>query len=303
MLDYIDDMLRQLFLNRIVGLSPIQVGFQPPDDDWRKHVSTLTDTALNVYLVDLRENRRMRSTQRSRNFNQGYFTETPAPRYVDCLYMITAWSPATPTSPAVEPTIYEHEMLWNVGTVLMDADPLEPREIYAPGPLPSSFPALIADAELPTTVLPPEGFAKHAEFWGTMPGQFHPWRPAVFLTLTLPVTLLPIPIGPMVTTQITQYNLPGDPLLAFGTQIEIGGTVFDGTVMPPAPVPGAWVQLASATSVVIGTATTDSRGRFTFGNLTAGNYLLSYRAGAWPPPPPRAVSVPSPTGEYDLTFT
>lgn len=105
----------------------------------------------------------------------------------------------------------------------------------------------------------------------------------------------------MVTTRISQYCITGRPE-TLEVRIEIGGTVLDGTVVPSAPVPGAWVQLEDAANVVLGVTTSDTSGRFTFDGLRQGNYRLRYRAGARPEPPPRAVAVPSPTGEYDLTF-
>src|SRR5215470_7629418 len=243
MLDYIDNMLRHLFITKVPKItSPLQVRFQPPDDDWRTYVSTLAKLAVNVYMVELKENREMHMAGRQQDVNMGLVAETPFPRYVDVHYLITAWDPASP-GPAVEPTIAEHELLWGVTSALMDADPLTPSAIYAPNPLPPGFPALIQSAELPTTILPSDGFAKHAEFWGTMPGKFHPWRPAVFLVLTLPVTLPPFGTFPMVTTLITEYtstvSATGLDLLA-----DIGGTVFDGTVPPPPPpVPGATVEI------------------------------------------------------------
>ena len=132
MLDYIDNMLRQLFITRVPGItSPLQVRFQPPDDDWRGYVSTMAQVALNVYMVELKENRELRMAGRTRDVDQGFVTETPLPRYVDVLYIITAWDPAKP-QPGVEPTIVEHELLWGVTAALMDADPLDPRQIYFP---------------------------------------------------------------------------------------------------------------------------------------------------------------------------
>src|ERR1700726_600612 len=112
MLDFIDNMLRQLFITKVPGItSPLQVRFQPPDDDWRTYVSTLGKLALNVYLVELKGNREMRMSGRSQSVSLGSITETPFPRYVDVHYLITAWDPAT-AGPAVEPTIVEHELLW-----------------------------------------------------------------------------------------------------------------------------------------------------------------------------------------------
>lgn len=261
MLDFIDHMLRQLFITNVTGItSPLQVRFQPPDDDWRTYVSTLGQVALNIYMVELRENRQMRSCGRTRDVNLGFITETPLPRYVDVQYLITAWDLARP-QPAVEPTIVEHELLWGVTSALMNADPLTPSKVYFPLPLPIGFPALIENSEIPTTILPQEGFGKHAEFWGTMPGHNHPWRPSVNLILTLPVTQPVIQAGPMVTTRITEYRISTS---VGGVEMwaEIGGTVFDATVVPPVEMPGVWVAIEDISGLQLATTTTDSQGRF-----------------------------------------
>lgn len=302
MLDYLDNLLRQLFITRVPGITSLsQVRFQPPDDDWRKEVSTLQLAALNVYMVELKENRQMRSVGRTRSESQGIITETPLPRYVDVQYLITAWDPSTPQM-AVEPTIAEHELLWAVTAALMDADPLEPRKIYFPSPLPIGFPELIQDMQLPTTILPRDGFGKHAEFWGTMPGTNHPWRPSVVLVVTLPVTLPAITQSPMVTTRITEYRVSSSHS-GIEIWVEIGGTVFDATVSPAAPIAGAWVGISDAQHVRLATSVTDHNGRFIFNQLRPGNYQLRFSAGNRLLPPPRDITVPSPTGEYNLQFT
>jgi hypothetical protein len=302
MLDSIDNMLRQLFITQVPAItSPLQVRFEPPDDDWRTYVSTLGKVALNVYMIELKENREMRSCGRTLEVSEGVISEKPLPRYVDVHYFITAWDPAKPL-PAVEPTIVEHELLWGVTAALMDADPLTPRKVFFPLPLPVGFPELIADAEIPTTVLPHEGFGKHAEFWGTMTGQNHPWRPAVLLILTLPVTLPVIEVSPMVTTRITEYRISTDPS-GVEVWVEIGGTVFDGTALPPVPVPGVWVAIFDTTGAQLASTTTDINGRFIFNRLRPGKYQLRYVVVNRPPAPPRNITVPSPTGEYNLEFT
>jgi hypothetical protein len=301
MLDYIDNMLRQLFITQVPLItSPLQVRFQPPDDAWRTEVSTLGKPALNVYMIELKENREMHSCGRTRVTNAGIVNETPLPRYVDVHYLVTAWDPAPP-SPAVEPTVVEHELLWGVIAALMDADPLTPQKIYAPSPLPGGFPALIANAEIPTVTIPHDGFGKHAEFWGTMPGHNHPWRPAVILVLTLPVTLPVVEVSPMVTTRITEYPTPGSGTLELWA--EIGGTVYDATVTPPVEVPGASVAIFNTSGVQVAATTTDTHGRFIFNLLRPGNYQLQFSAASKPVAAPRNITVPSPTGEYNLKFT
>src|SRR2546430_6545396 len=101
MIQYLDNLLRHLFLAQIAEItSEDQVSFQPPDENWRGHVTNLQRNALNVYLVDLREDRQLRSNERVRAVQNGIVSETPAPRRVECHYLITAWSPAEIT-PAV----------------------------------------------------------------------------------------------------------------------------------------------------------------------------------------------------------
>jgi hypothetical protein len=304
MIQHLDNLLRHLFLVQVADItSEDQVGFQPPDDEWRGHVTSLQRDALNVYLVELRENRQLRSNERVRAVQNGIVSETPAPRRIDCHYLITAWSPAELT-PAVEPTLDEHALLAEVTGVLMQNEALIPREVYAPDPLPTIFPPEVADAELPTAVLPVEGFLKLAEFWGTM-GEGHRWKPAVYLVVTIPVILRTEIAVPMVTTRITEYRQTGKPETA-EVWIQIGGHVLDATSPledgSPAPVAGAWVRLENIGGEPLQTTGTNDEGRFTFGRLRPGGYQLRWRATGHPEPAPRSIDVPSPSGEYDLLF-
>ena len=300
MIDHLDNLLRHLLLKHVDGLTDEkQVRFQPPDGDWRDYVKNLAEIAVNFYLIDLRENRKLRSNERVRQFDNGVVSETPAPPRVDCHYLITAWSP-TLVTPATEPTLDEHALLYGVISALMKAQPLSPRAIYDPDPLPATFPAIISDAELPSIVLPVEGFPKYAEFWGTM-GSIHPWKPAAYLIVTLPVAMPTEVAGPMVTTRITEYRQRGKPETA-EVWIQIGGHVLDTTGATPVPVAGAWVQLETPAGQPLQTATTNDLGRFTFNKLRPGPYVLRWRAGAFAEPAPRPIEVPSPSGEYDLKF-
>ncbi len=281
-----------------------QVRFQPPNEGWRQYVAGLTVNgfpamALNAYLFDLRENRKLRSNQRTREINNGVVIETPAPQRIDCHYLITAWSPAD-IAPQIEPTLDEHALLYETTRVLMHHDSLVPRLIYEPDPLPQGFPDLIADEELPAEVLPVEGFPKLAEFWNTM-GSSHPWKPAIYLIVTLPVASPAEISGPMVTTRITEYRQSGLPETA-EVWIQIGGHVLDATGPDPVPVQGAWVQLETTTGKPLQTTETNALGQYTFNKLRAGQYSLRWRAGAFQEPPPRLIEVPSPSGEYDLRF-
>ena len=311
MLKHLDNLIRDLLMAEVPGLragpgtpKPEQIGIRPPDDDWRAFVAGLvTLKALNIYLVELREHRRLRTSERSLRVEGGTAFETPAWARLDCHYLITAWSPGQQNQ-QVEPTLAEHELLYQAAAAFFRRPSLVPRDVYAPGPLPSGFPGGLADVELPTTVLPVEGFPKYAEFWGTM-GQVHPWKPAVYLVVTIPVTLPEAEVGGVVTTLsvgLRQGAGPGgeESLAA------IGGRVLDSqNPLPggsPAPVADAWVRLESPPGTAVATATSDAQGRFAFDRLRPGPYRLRCRDGARPEPTPRDVVVPGQASDYELIF-
>lgn len=303
MIELFDNLLRHLFLARITELKDeAQVRFQPPDSAWRTYVSNLTVNgepvnALNIYLWDVRENRKLRSNERMREFDNRVVHETPAPTRIDCHYLITAWSPAQVTS-AVEPMVDEHALLYQVVRALMDSEPFVPRSIYGPDSLPEGFPEIIADSELPAIVLPSEGFPNFADFWGTMDWR---WKPGVYLIVTLPVVLETRMAGPMVTTRITEYR-------AFGrtgvvdTFVQISGRVLRGTGGELEPVGGAWVRLEDSGGVQVAVTTAEDDGRFTFSRLRKGSYTLRVRAEGHAEAT-RNIEVPSSTENYDLVLT
>jgi len=299
MIDHLDNLLRQLFVSEIDEITTgNQVGFQPPDHVWRTVVVGLNKNALNVYLVDVRENRKLRSNERVRTYDQGLVNETQAPRRIDCHYLITAWSPAQQT-PQIEATVDEHLLLYKAIAALTRNEPLVPRRVYAPDPLPATFPEIIADAELPTVLLPSDGFPKYAEFWGTM-GPTHRWKPSAWLIVTIPVVYDADFAGAMVTTRIAEFRIGG---VAESAEkwIQIGGHVFDTTVNPPVPLNRAWVRLNTLSDEPRQITQTNELGQFTFNGLRAGGFRLRYQAIGFGEQF-RDIEVPSPTGEYDLQF-
>lgn len=305
MLNILDVLLRDLFLTTVPQLtSDTQISFEPPDDTWRSTVATLSvngnpANALNAYLVDVVENRKLRTNERVRTVEQGIVVDHPAPARADCHYLISAWSPATVT-PATAPSMDEHALLYEALAVLEQSMPINASRIYAPGSAAlAAVPELIRDAELPAAI-DHEGFPKLAEFWGTM-GPNHRWKPAIHLTVTLPIQLLTEFAGPMVTTRLTEYRISGVPESG-ETWIQIGGTVLDASVAPPQAVAGASVQIEAAAGGEVQSTRTNSLGRYTFGWLHRGTYLLRYQAEGFAVPASRQVDVPSPTGEYDLEF-
>jgi hypothetical protein len=98
----------------------------------------------------------------------------------------------------------------------------------------------------------------------------------------------------MVTTRITEYRLSGSTATG-DIFIEIGGTITGAGQ----PVAGAWVRIEDGLGSSLGIATTDNNGRFLFGGLTRGAFLLRARAQGFNEAT-RTVDVPSPSGNYDV---
>ena len=300
----VDRTLRRLLRDRIPELqSDTQVRFEPPNGDWRDYVGGLSGNgvpvlALNVYLVELREDRDLRAHDPRRLTDGPRRYDEPAPARVDCHYLVSAWDSAKHSS-AVQPTPDEHALLYDALAVLLAAVPINPSRILSGTEL-TAVDERIRDADLPTRVVPPEGFPKVAEFWSAM-GPGIPWRPVVHLIVTVPVSLPRRLAAPIVTTTLTDHRFAGVDS-ARETWVRIGGTVLDATVTPAVPLPGAWVALESDSGELIESTRANASGRFVFSAVRQGRHRLRWRAGARPEPPPRVLDIPSPTGEYDLRF-
>ena len=305
MIDHLDTLLHRLFRNSIAELTAdTQVRFQPPDEDWRSLVPGITDGAgnpgnsLNVYLIDLRENRKLRSNERERMVQGTDIFEVPPVRRVDCHYLISAWSPVT-VSIAIDPTMDEHALLAEAARVLGAHDELDPVAIYGLSSPPQAPPAPIADERFPLTLLPVEGFPKYAEFWGTM-GEKNRWKPCIHTVITVALKERPVRAGPMVTTTFTRTLVRGRPATE-NTRFHIGGTVYDNAV-PPRPVPLAWVELLTMANVRERFTRADAQGRFVFDDVTEDDWQLRASAAPLGVSPLRAIAVPEPTGNYDIPF-
>lgn len=310
MIDHLDTLLFRLFRWQIAELTGNgQVRFQPPDEDWRTMVPNIADlngnpaNSLNVYLVDLRENRKLRTNERERTIVGSDAYETPPPRRVDCHYLISAWSPVQAT-PGMDPTPIEHALLAEAARALGRRDELDPAELCAasrPPNLPAvAVPPPLVGETLPLTLLPVDGFPKYAEFWGTM-GDKHRWKPCVHAVITVALKESPVRAGAIVTTAITnalQWGAPG----SIETRFHIGGVVRD-AANPPQPVAGAWVELLDTLGTArVQLARTDSVGRFVFADVAGGAYQLRATAHPQGTTPIRPITVPEPTGSYDLRF-
>jgi hypothetical protein len=101
----------------------------------------------------------------------------------------------------------------------------------------------------------------------------------------------------MVTTSFAQTLITGVPSSA-ATMIQIGGTVTDSHV-PPRPPANVWVELLTPVNVRVQLGQTDVQGHFTFLRVPAGPWQLRASTPGFAVVT-RNITVPSPTGEYDL---
>lgn len=299
MLDQVDELIRTVLLRDLPDDLQVaqQIRFEPPDDELRTAVANLGRNVLSIYLVDVRENRSLRQPEWQVAFDASGPHRELSPARVDCHYLISAWSPASIT-PAIEPTLDEHALLYRAMAALFQHDPLNPSHVYPPGSgALAAMADLIRDADLPTRIVPAEGWPKLAEFWGAM-GAGERWRPCLWFTITVPVAYDHQVTGPLVTTRIIEFRQSGKPETA-ERWLEIGGTVTDSS---GAVVSGASVRLAGSDGATVGTAVTDADGRFVIGRLAADDY----RATAAKPATGHAnriLTAPDASGDYDMTLT
>lgn len=249
MIDLLDRALRTLLLAGVPELTDeSQVRFQPPDEQWRAAVANLQvggapAQALNVYLAEIRQNRELRSTARIRSIVGGEITERLAPSWVSCHYLITAWSPAA--SELVEPAPDEHGLLYRALAALQDAGPVNPARVYPAGSASlAAWPEQVRDVDLPTELLPLEGFPKLAEFWGTM-GTGYRWKPVLHIAVGLPVIWTePVPRGRPVATVVLHVapdgrRGDGDMIVRIGGRVGAAdGSAVDGAEVAVIAVDG-----------------------------------------------------------------
>lgn len=306
MLTDLNTTLRHLLRSRVSQLiDDTQIRFEPPDDAWRTYLSGLSidgspAIALNVYLIEVRENRDLRSNRRTRSARDGIVTVSVAPQRIDCHYWLTAWSGAT-ASASVEPTLEEQQLLYDVTATFMNTE-LRPRAVFAPNPLPAGFSVVIADEALPFEVVPPEGHPKIPEIWSTFST---PYRPGVHLVVTLPVVLDRPAISHEVTTSLVDARPTVGIPSGLDRRARIAGRVLDSRhPLPdgsPAPVGNATIVLLTRTGLAVTQTLSSSAGEFTFGNLAPGPYRLRTSTPGLGTMI-NDIEVPSPSGLYDLTY-
>lgn len=306
MIDPLDVLLRDLLQTRVPGfIGGTQVGFAAPNADWKSAVVAAGEERFNLFLYDLRENTRLRTNERETIHDAGTTRVNRASPRLDCTYLVTAWSPVAVT-PFLDASREEHQLLYRALAVLMRFRPLVAADVYA-RPAPSgvtlaAFTALappLVEQPLPLQVSPPDATRPPSEFWTTMKVES---RPAIHLTVTIPVVLdEPDVEYPAVTSLTTRFQTPGPAGLS-ETVLAVGGRVLRTT--DESPVDGAWVQIVGkappAVAAVRQRVVTGADGRFIFTRLPRGTYELRAVASGLGDRTSPPFDVPLETGTCDV---
>lgn len=276
MISDLDDVLRELLIRELpVKNGEVDLTFDQPRREWSARLSRPT---LNLFLHDVRENTLLRHQewQVERNGN-GSVTKRRSPVRVDLHYMITAW--------ATEPED-EHRLLSRVLMALFRFPQL-PDDL-----LPDSLKN--QPVPIPLKVAEQEALRNAADLWGVLDNEL---RPAVACQITLALNPYAPVTGPLVRTRELRFGqaaeLPERERLAEPAKAErlwaVGGALY-GEALPKEGVRLFLVERGLSVPV-------DPDGRFTIGNLEAGDYTLEVQAEGRRP---RRRKLTVPASDYDV---
>ena len=306
MIDHLDALLHRLFRNSIAELTAdAQVRFQPPDEDWRSLVPRITDapaipaTRSTSTWSTCARTASCAPTSASAWCRARDVFEMPPPRRVDCHYLISAWSPADRDArDRADPR--RARAARRGGARAGRARSARPgRDLRAVQPAAAAA-AGDCRERFPLTLLPVEGFPKYAEFWGTM-GDKHRWKPCIYIVVTVPLSDAAAARRPDGHDHVHAQRCRATCPRRRNTRLHIGGTVLD-TALPPKPVALAPGSSCSTHGERARAAHPRRRARALRRSPTsrAGAWRLRASAAPLGVSPPRAITVPEPTGEYDM---
>jgi hypothetical protein len=227
------------------------IAFDRPSDPY-----TPTQTTINLFLYDLRENQELRNNEPVVTPGAGHASIATAPMRLACTYLVTAWPVGGTDLP-----LQEQQLLSEVLQVLSQY-PIIPASFLQGG-------LVGQDPPLPMVALHPDALMNISEFWTSLGNKL---KPSLSLTVTISMPIFAPVTSPIVIAAQTGLQQMGLPATHIASLV-IGGTV---TNAAQAPVAGATVTI-----VELGlAATTDPGGRYGLGPMAAGNYTLHVVSGA-----------------------
>jgi hypothetical protein len=278
MINDLDETLRQLLIREIpIKNGEVDIAFDQPKREWSGRLNRPT---LNLFLHDVRENSKLRQTQPAWEIQRhnGNVTRRRKPVRVDLHYMITCWT----TDPEDE-----HRLLARTLMALFRTPEL-PDELLPESLLDQPVPITIMAAQLDTLQTP-------ADIWSALDNEL---RPAIACVITLALNPYRPISGPLVRTRELRIGPAYAPALKQELDNPSGSDTFwtiGGRVRSDKPLENVQLILVERDLQV----QIQSEGRFTIGNLEAGNYTLEVSARGRKPRRHK-ISVPAPDYELEI---
>jgi hypothetical protein len=248
------------------------ISFDRPDEAFKP-----TQTTLNVFLYDLRENLELRSNELVVDKSNAQAVTRKPPLRLSCSYLITAW-PSGGLSTALQEQLLLSQVLQVFGRFPQIPDALLQGTLAGQEP------------PLPMVTLHPDALKSLSEFWTSLGTTF---RASVTVTVAISVPVFDDVVDFLVTSAVTTTapSAHGVP----DSSLQIGGRVLDQAAKP---VAGALVDLLDA-----GLRTqTDDDGRFVLSDVPAGPHTLRVVAVGFQPLT-QAVVAPGPPENYRVALT
>jgi hypothetical protein len=277
MIDELDEVLRKFLIREIpIKNSDVDIKFDLPKREWSARLNRPT---LNLFLYDIRENVKLRQAQPmweiERDKDQAIQRRKPV--RLDLHYMITAWA----SEPEDEHRLLSRTLMAFFRHAHLPEDLLS--ESFQGQPVP-----------IPVMAAQQEELQNPADVWSALDNEM---RPAIVCVLTLALN----PYHPLTTSLVRTRELRIGPSpvplwqqLERGTAPDLFWTI-GGTLHSAKPLDMAGVRL---TLVEQGQAVTvQPDGRFTIGNLKAGDYTLEVAVDGGQP---RRYKITVPSPDYDL---
>jgi len=269
MLSDLDETIKQLLIQKgKLDPAEVDINYHTPDREWSSSVSKPT---VNIYLYDIRENHRLRSTEFAITRDQnGNATRKKTPSRIDFSYLITVWT---------KDIVDEHRLLWHVLMTLFRFNEL-PEDILTGQLVNQICPVKASTAQ-------PDGlFNNPADFWSALDNEI---KPSVSYVVTLPLDTDIEFTAPPVRTKIIEVKAPDTEAEQL---IQIAGKVHE-SGKPDRGIPKAKVVAKEAGM----TAMTDDEGQYSFPKLFTGKHTFQVLVLG---KKVRETSVEVPGSSYDL---
>ena len=239
-------------------LAAAQIVFDRPVETFNP-----TQTTIDLFLYDIRENMELRSNEPTMRRLNGQVELRRPPLRVACSYLITAW-PVGGTDLALQ----EHRLLSQVLQVLSPYRKIPTQ--FLRGQMVGQEPPL------PMLVAQTDGLREPAEFWTAIGNKLRASF-TVMVTIAMEV-FAPVPASLVITEEVRvgKRTAPDAEAISLPTRqifFRIGGRVTDAS---NAPVAGATVTLVGTGFA----AQTMADGTYTLSAIPAGTYTLHVQSGA-----------------------